>query len=349
MKIPIDILIVNNVPSFYKINLYNELAKRCKIHVVFIALTNQVVIEDSFHQDMNFSYELLSSIQIENRNRWKSINSLFSICKKYEYKKIIYGGYADIEVKVLMFFTSKNKNCLQFESSIRESKVSGIKAFVKKIFFNRFSIALPSGKLQTAVFEKLDFSGKIIETKGVGIFNKNYLSYSKNISSNSEVKYLYVGRLISVKNLEFLIDVFNTNKKFLTIVGDGVMNSSLRKKAKANITFTGFVSNREIEKLYSINDVFILPSISETWGLVVEEAIYFGLPVLVSEAVGCQEEMVLRPKTGIVFSPFDKKNLIKAMEEIETDIDYYRYNCSSFDFKERDDMQVDAYLKILIS
>lgn len=347
MKIPIDILIINNVPSFYKINLYNELAKRCKIHVVFIALTNQVVIEESFRENILFSYELLSSIQIEKRNRWQSLKRLFSICNNYNYRKIIYGGYDDLEQRVLLFFTPKNKNCLQFESSIRESKVTGVVAIIKKLFFNRFSIAFPSGKLQTAVFEKLGFKGVVIETKGVGIFNKSIVHKTNTILADTEPKYIYVGRLISVKNLEFLIDVFNAINKPLTIVGTGILDAVLKKRANSNINFTGFVPNNEMNELYNANDVFILPSISETWGLVVEEAVYFGLPVLVSDAVGCQEEMVLKPKTGIVFSPYDKESLMNAIVKMEKNMDYYKHNCRSFDFGERDGMQVEAYLKIL--
>jgi len=347
MKIPIDILIINNVPSFYKINLYNELAKRCKIHVVFIALTNQVVIEETFQENIQFSYELLSSIQIEKRNRWQSLKRLYSICNRYEYQKIIYGGYYDLEQKVLLFLTPKSKNCLQFESSIRESKVTGLIAVIKKLFFNRISIALPCGKLQTAVFEAIGFGGTIIETKGVGIFNKSSIKVPNKISQNSIPKYIYVGRLISVKNLEFLITVFNRINKPLIIVGAGILEAVLRKMANSNIKFIGFVPNEDLGELYNANDIFILPSISETWGLVVEEAIFFGLPVLVSDAVGCQEEMVLKPKTGIVFSPLNEKSLMNAITEMENNLEYYRQNCHSFDFSGRDANQIEAYLKAL--
>ncbi len=347
MKIPIDILIINNVPSFYKINLYNELAKRCKIHVVFIALTNQVVIEESFHENIKFSYELLSSIQIEKRNRWQSLKRLYSICNSYNYQKIIYGGYDDVEQRILLFLTPKSKNCLQFESSIRESKVTGVIAVIKKLFFNRISIALPSGKLQTAVFEALGYKGTIIETKGVGIFNKSSVKEPHKISQNPIPNYIYVGRLIAVKNLEFLIAVFNAINKPLTIVGTGILDTVLKKQANSNIKFTGFLPNEDLGGLYNANDIFILPSISEPWGLVVEEAVYFGLPVLVSDAVGCQEEMVLKPKTGIVFSPFDAESLKNAIKKMENNVAYYRYNCGSFDFSVRDTIQIEAYLKVL--
>jgi len=347
MKTSIDIFIVNNVPSFYKINLYNELAKRCKIHVVFIALTNQVVISKTFQEEIHFSYDLISDIQIEKRNKWRSILKLFMILNKYNYKKIIYGGYEDLEERVLMLVTHKSKNCLQFESSIRESRISGLYFIVKRIIFNRFSTVLPSGNLQTAVFESLDYKGVIVETKGVGIFDKTKQEINNYISVNRELKYLFVGRLISVKNIEFLIRIFNKTGKPLTIVGAGVLEDTLKLQANSNIIFTGFIPNNQISELYSSHDIFILPSISETWGLVVEESIYYGLPVLVSDAVGCHVEMVKNPNTGVIFSPTDEKSLLAAIDDIETNFDVYKLNCINFDFEERDNEQINAYLKLL--
>lgn len=342
-----DILIINNCPSFYKINLYNALARHCSIHVVFIGLTNQVVINNDFEKDIHFSYELLSATQIEKRNKLSCLIKLISILFSYNYKKIIYGGYVDFEVKATLWFTPKSKNCLQFESSIKESKVSGATAQLKKLFFSRFSVALPSGNLQADVFKALNFKGNIIETKGVGFFNKQELELSQRPNSSDEMRYLYVGRLIALKNLEFLIRFFNQTNKKLTIVGTGVLEKELKQLAHSNITFTGFIPNDEIYKQYVTHDVFILPSYSEPWGLVVEEAIYNGLPVLISEAVGCQAEMVLKPQTGLVFSPHSEVSLIDSMLKIEKNIQIYRSNCARFDFEKRDNEQVNAYLKLL--
>jgi glycosyltransferase involved in cell wall biosynthesis len=348
MNSNLDILIINNVPTFYKINLYNELSTRCKIHVIFLAFTNQVVLQEKFKESIQFSYEMLSTRHIDHRNRFHTMIRLLSILISTNYKKIIFGGYVNFEFIILMFFTSKKKNCLQLESSIRESKTSGIHAILKKIIFSRFSVALPSGKLHSSVFVKLGFKGKIIETKGVGIFNKQVFESNNEIKKDSTIKYLYVGRLIPVKNLELLIKVFNVINKPLTIVGEGYLELALKAKAKSNITFTGFIDNIDLKNIYKNNDIFILPSISEPWGLVVEEAVYFGLPVIVSDAVGCQFEMVLEPRTGVVFSTHDEKSLISAINRIEIDLSLYKDNCQLFDFKNRDIHQIEAYVKILV-
>ena len=348
MKTDIDILIINNVPSFYKINLYNELSKVCKLHVVFIALTNQVVNNASLYEDIQFSYEVLSYIQIEKRSRFVSSLKLLSIIKKYNCAKIIYGGYNDIEQILGFFTTKKSKNCIQFESSILESKVVGFTGFIKRVFFNRFSVALTSGFLQSQVFKSLDFTGVILETKGVGIFNKsNPRNKPKIINPNGEFRYLYVGRLIAIKNLEFLIRIFNRNEKQLTIVGTGELNEKLKTLAKSNIAFAGFIENKDLALVYNSHDVFILPSISEPWGLVVEEALYFGLPVLVSDAVGCKDNMVSLHNTGLVFNPLNEKSLDDVIDLMEKDFDKFYKRVFDLDFDDRDREQIQSYLKIL--
>lgn len=343
----IDLLIINNCPSFYKINLYNELSKLCKIHVIFIGLTNQVVINEEYKKDILFSYELLSEIQIEKRNKFLSIIKLYRIYRKFNYTKLIYGGYNDLEERLLMWFTPKSKNCLQFESSIKESKTSGIVSIIKKIILSRFSIVLPSGKLQADVFYELKFKGKIIETKGVGLFNKQLYQSSSIKRTVTDLKYLYVGRLITQKNIELLIRVFNRSGKSLTIVGTGALDSVLKKMAHSNIKFIGFVPNNEIANIYLNHNVFLLPSLSETWGLVVEEAIYYGLPVLVSDAVGSQFDMVLNPNTGLVFSPFSDESFENSIVQIENNYDLYKLNCLNFDSIKRDKEQVESYIKLL--
>lgn len=133
----------------------------------------------------------------------------------------------------------------------------------------------------------------------------------------------------------------------MTIVGSGFLEKKLKNIANSNISFTCFISNEDIYEQYFNHDVFILPSLSEPWGLVVEEAFFFGLPVIVSNPVGCQEEMVIKPKTGVVFSLKDKNSLLDAINNIEINYDYYKLNSLSFDFYDRDFQQINHYLKIL--
>lgn len=346
MKKKYDFVFVTNCPAFYKINLFNEIARKAQIMVVFVGVSKEVVIDENFSSMVCFDYIQLSKIAVEKRNRLKILKQLFDIIRLLKYQYIIYDGYELIEFIFMMFVTHKEKNCLICESSINESRTTGMIGFIKKAIFKRISVAFPCGELHAKIFKELDFKGRIVKTFGVGIFNKlpkrgyekkNPLSY----------KYLYVGRLVAVKNIELLIHVFNKNGRELTIVGTGELEAELKTMANSNITFYVLFPISKLPQVYEHHVIFILPSKSETWGLVVEEAIYNGLPVIVSDAVGCYIEMVKLPKTGIVFKNESQTGLEEALECIENNFQFYRNNVMNYSFEYRDNMQVCSYLSLL--
>lgn len=343
----LDLVIINNVPAFYKINLYNELAKKVNIYVIFLALTDQVVISEKFRSEIKFPYHIISNRQIEERNIFISLLKVIGLLRKLKFTKIIFGGYDNLETLLLPFFISKKKNCLQFESSIFESKSTGPIAWIKKVILSRYSVALPSGEMQCQLLRKLNFSGLLIKTYGVGIFNRIKFEKIEKSNRTSELRYLFVGRLISKKNPFLLIKIFNENQKPLVIIGDGILLNELRSIANSNITFTQFVDNEQISKFYLSNDIFILPSDAEPWGLVVEEAIYYHLPVIVSDTVGCQHEMVLKPKTGEIFESRSEQSLRDSISSMESKFHEFRNNCCVFDFESRDEKQIHAYTQIV--
>jgi glycosyltransferase involved in cell wall biosynthesis len=81
----------------------------------------------------------------------------------------------------------------------------------------------------------------------------------------------------------------------------------------------GFLNQSEIGSAYALSDVFVLPSkegAGETWGLVVNEAMLFGLPVVAGSGVGCHRDLVHEGKTGFVFRSGDAGECALAMAKI---------------------------------
>ena len=78
-----------------------------------------------------------------------------------------------------------------------------------------------------------------------------------------------------------------------------------------------------------------------------EEAICAGLPVVVSDAVGCRPELVEQMQTGVVFQSGSEKGLIDAVTQLEANFDTYNNNCLMVGFSHREQLQVDAYLQVL--
>lgn len=96
------------------------------------------------------------------------------------------------------------------------------------------------------------------------------------------------------------------DKIWLLAVGEGVLRAEFEARIKRQLgkrtLFVGFKNQSELGKYYAIADTLVLPSRSgETWGLVVNEALQFGLRVIVSDRVGSGRDMVRDDETGSVF------------------------------------------------
>ena len=92
-------------------------------------------------------------------------------------------------------------------------------------------------------------------------------------------------------------------------------------------------------------DVFVLPSKVEPWGLVVEEALNNGIPVIVSDRVGCAEE-IINNSNGLIFHYNDKNEFVAAINKM-AEIDFYnrlRKNISKLNFEEIEQAQIACYV-----
>lgn len=347
MKTEYDFIFLTNTPSFYKINLCNQIAKTHSLLLVLYGYGEEAVNTSLKSSDQyNFDYTFLHEGASEQRNKFKTFKALILLMSETKHQKVLFSGWFVPEYNLYAFLSPKSKNCIICESSAKESYFNGIKGWLKKQIIHRMSTALPSGELQREIFDNINYTGQISKTGGVGIFNKQPYHPIERKSSTYK-KYLYIGRLIDCKNLQFLIEEFNQSGKSLTIVGDGVLKEQLQAMAKSNIHFTGFISNEKLKNIYLQHDVFILPSRTEPWGLVIDEALYFGLPVIVSSQVGSSIDLVTNLKTGIVFTYGSSESFRKAIQEMETHYQIYCNNVKQLNFDERDHKQIQAYTSLI--
>lgn len=112
----------------------------------------------------------------------------------------------------------------------------------------------------------------------------------------------------------------------LVFAGSGALEAELRAGAAGSpdVVFPGFVNQAELPELYAACDVFVLPSEDEPWGLVVNEAMSVGLPVVVSRGVGCADDLVAPGVNGAVFETGDVDGLAAALRPLLQDTDFRR-------------------------
>ena len=340
-----------DLPNFYKINLLNEIVKKIDIYVIFLS-QNSIARNNDFYliDRIKFNYIIIDKNHaIEQKNFRNKITTLYFIYRQLQnisYNNIVVNEWALIEHWFVLLLSLKKKKIFILESSIYESKINGVKAFIKKKFLNFIDIALPSGKAHKELLDILGFRDKTYLTNGVGILNTPDIQKSNYL--NSPRKFLFAGRLVNVKNIKFLVEIFNGLPNFiLNIIGNGEQEEYLKSIAKPNINFLGNINNKDIGSIFIENDAFILPSYKEPWGLVIEEALYFGLPILSSNKVGASDYYIKAKKTGEVFNPLDKKGFLKAFNKLVRNYAFYVKNVKKIDFNTEINKQVEVYINIL--
>jgi len=135
---------------------------------------------------------------------------------------------------------------------------------------------------------------------------------------------LYVGQLIERKGLKYLLRAYSQlrdefNVAFL-IVGDGLQRNELRdlciKDGIQDVFFVGHKQLEELPKYYAISDIFVLPSTEEIWGLVLNEAMACGLPVIATDKVGASVDLIKEGVNGYVVEAKNVEQLYQAMKGI---------------------------------
>jgi glycosyltransferase involved in cell wall biosynthesis len=138
--------------------------------------------------------------------------------------------------------------------------------------------------------------------------------------------FLGVGRLVPKKNWPPLLDAYEGYRRGnpadpwgLVLVGDGPLRAELEARAQSlpDVRILHFTAPAELVILYAWASALVLPSFhGETWGLVVNEAMACGLPVLISEECGCAESLVEAGANGWTFSPHDVEALSALMNRL---------------------------------
>ena len=134
---------------------------------------------------------------------------------------------------------------------------------------------------------------------------------------------LFIGNIIKRKNVGSLINakLYAKTDYQLVIVGDGPLLKELKDRVKkeniSGVTFTG--ARNDVENIIPSCDLLVLPSFSESFGLVLIEALSCGKPVIGSDVGGIRE--IITPDVGILIDPNDTKEISRAIDELITDTD----------------------------
>ncbi len=179
---------------------------------------------------------------------------------------------------------------------------------------NTFDVLWVAGKRQQEYARRLGYAPEYIID---GLYVADTQLFSKVENDYTKKQLLFVGRLEEVKGVHQLYDVFihltegERNGWTLRIIGNGSLSDTL--KPTETIIVNAFVQPAELATIAANTSAFVLPSLYEPWGVVVQEFAAAGIPMVVSSEVNAREKYVQDGVSGFVFPAGNKKALKKTL------------------------------------
>jgi glycosyltransferase involved in cell wall biosynthesis/GT2 family glycosyltransferase len=316
--------------SLYKIVDKNELA----IHFFQIAETNsdRVRLSTTKLDHHRYPFDLLFKMSYDKVSFFRRLTAILARTILSDAKLTILAGYASFEfwVQFLVLSLKRQKIAVFCDSTIYDHEQRLMFGFLKRFFFQRmdgiFAYGLRSkeyvvhyGACPDRVYDQCQAAAL-----PSGYTAEKALAMRLTAAPLPDApRYLYVGRLSTEKGLDTLLDAFarvcgQIKGASLVLIGSGSLRAKLEKSARAlrlgpAVHFAGSKSGDELFTEYAKATILLLPSTSEPWGLVVNEALSCGCPVIVSDRCGCVPELLIEGKTGFVHRASDANDLAAKM------------------------------------
>jgi glycosyltransferase involved in cell wall biosynthesis len=338
--------IITEIIAPYRIPVFNALALRPEIdlHVIFLSENDPNLRQwRVYKEEINFRYDVLPSWR-QRLGRYNLLinGRVFSVLNRINPTAVLCGGYSYLASWEAAIWARAHRVPLLLWSestALDRRRGYGFVEFMKQRFLRLCQGFVVPGKSSLNYLTKLGIADETIFTAPNAVDTALFSALAeKTRCSQSEVRarhalplryFLYVGRLVEAKGVFELLQAYallNEDvrcKVGLVFAGDGPDRTKLMDKASriapGTIQFPGFIHREQLPEFYALADALIFPTHSDTWGLVVNEAMACGLPVIVSDVAGCAEDLVQNDWNGFVVPPSETGRLTAVMARVAED------------------------------
>lgn len=343
------ILIVHNILwSHYKSVLFSALHRLsqklpgCSVDVVQIArneksrATLPSAAPDSGSETADYPYTLLFDQYLEDVGVAARTKALINHFRNHRPDILYLTGYYDpAQIALLLLAKAQGvRVVIQNESTPVDQVRNGLKEWLKSRIIRMADGFICFGAPSVQYMRNLGARPEqILVDKSAVVDNDTLLSaYRRALPERETIRvrlglrprnFIFVGRLVLVKNLPFLLSAFkealsrsnNSGQWGLILLGGGELQDQLEQQIRRdNLTEAVRMLPGQpwfrVPEFLALAEVLVLPSVSETWGLVVNEAMVCGMPVLVSSQCGCSHDLVRQGQNGYVFDPYQPEELV---------------------------------------
>ena len=173
--------------------------------------------------------------------------------------------------------------------------------------------------LESNGFEKVIVWGRGVNSEDFSPAKRNAQLHRELGIGSEEMVFTYVGRLAAEKNLEMLLEAWRLIPQHLPcrllLVGDGPLHSRLSELADDRVIFAGYRQGEALSAITASADVLVFPSLTDTFGNVVLEAMASGLPAIAFDVSG-PGDIIHHGETGLLVASISAETLAAAMQSV---------------------------------
>jgi glycosyltransferase involved in cell wall biosynthesis len=334
------LVIVTEIIAPYRIPVFNALAAHGDIlpHIIFLSENDPALRQWHVYKDeIRFSYEVLPSW----RRRVGQYNLLLNrgmsaALRRADPHAVLIGGYSYLASWQAALWAKRHDVPLLLwsESTAHDQRRRHALVEFAKLRFRRLCRAfVAAGKSSREYLLSLGAPERSVFIAPDAVDVQFYSTEAEKARQHpDDVRarhglpsryFLFAGRLVKEKGVFDLLSAYaaldeSTRSQIgLVFVGDGPVRSELVQRAaeirRGVVKFCGWVHREQITEIYALAEALIFPTYTDTWGLVVNEAMACGLPIVASEVAGCVPDLVEDGWNGFIIAPRAIEGLVRTM------------------------------------
>jgi glycosyltransferase involved in cell wall biosynthesis len=321
------IAIVTNIPTPYRNPVYSKLSQFDKVNL-FVFYCSLTEPNRSWKlQNLSFKHKFLSN----KKDRFVHFNwNILKELNQFNPDVVITSGFNPTILLAWLWSLIKKKKHVPFsDANIHsQSNLSVFHKLIRKLVYKTSAAFIGSSDKTLDLFKSYHIDKTKLFKSCLAIDNESFRP-AKNIQKKYDL--LFCGQFNERKNPLFFVELSKNINELkpgirVLLIGNGPLKEKTLEKLKDYQVIyddAGFVQPSEIINYYHMSKLFIFPTQKDSWGLVANEALAAGVPVLVSSVAGVASELVIDGYNGYVFENFELKSWVEKTYQLLTNQNLY--------------------------
>lgn len=303
------VVLVTNIPPPYRIPVFNKVSEIYGDNFIVIFSAR---IEPNRQWDLEgikFRHIFLKENYFKRKGMVIHNNpDVFNIIRKFNPDVLIGAGYNPTSIYSWAYCMLSNTAYVTFTdgTDVSEKNLGALHRFVRKLIFKTSKAYIGASRGSIKLYRNYGVKNEDIFRSHLCINNDYFLELAGNHDRPYDV--MFSGQIIERKIPEFFVEIVKKlmdlrNKISVLVIGNGPLRElflTSLKNTGADLTYPGFINQRDLPNYYSKAKILLFTTINDPWGIVANEALASGTPVITTPYSGVSNDLVIDGHNGYI-------------------------------------------------